>query len=52
VRPRTDLCALGALLIDDGSRPRMGATNSELVAEHAFENTLDTFEGIFQPVLA
>jgi phosphatidylinositol alpha 1,6-mannosyltransferase len=42
---------LAALLTDAGLRRRMGAASREIVAEHAFEATLDTFEGIYQKVL-
>ena len=42
---------LGALLRDPGLRRRMGAASRELVAAHAFENTLDTFESVYQRVL-
>ena len=42
---------LGALLRDPGLRRRMGAASRELVAAHDFENTLDTFESIYQRVL-
>ncbi|HVH23410.1 MAG TPA: glycosyltransferase [Pseudonocardia sp.] len=48
----TELSArLGALLRDPGLRRRMGAASRELVAAHDFENTLDTFESIYQRVL-
>jgi phosphatidylinositol alpha 1,6-mannosyltransferase len=42
---------LEALLIDPALRRRMGAASRELVAEHAFDATLDRFEGIYQRVL-
>jgi phosphatidylinositol alpha 1,6-mannosyltransferase len=42
---------LAALLRYAGLRRRMGAASRELVAEHAFGNTLDTFEGIYRRVL-
>ena len=42
---------LAALLIDPALRRRMGAASRELVAEHAFDATLDRFEGIYQRVL-
>jgi phosphatidylinositol alpha 1,6-mannosyltransferase len=42
---------LAALLTDAGLRRRMGAASREIVAEHAIEATLDTFEGIYEKVL-
>ena len=42
---------LAALLLDAGLRHRMGAASREMVAEHSFTATLDTFEGIYQRVL-
>jgi glycosyltransferase involved in cell wall biosynthesis len=42
---------LAALLRDPGLRTRMGAASRELVAAHAFEKTLDTFESIYHRVL-
>ena len=42
---------LASLLTDPGLRRRMGAASREIVAEHAFEATLDTFEGIYEKVL-
>ena len=42
---------LAALLRDPGLRRRMGAASRELVAAHAFENTLDTFESVYHRVL-
>ncbi len=42
---------LAALLRDEGLRRRMGAASRELVGEHAFTTTLDTFEGVYQRVL-
>jgi phosphatidylinositol alpha 1,6-mannosyltransferase len=42
---------LAALLVDPALRRRMGAASRELVAEHAFSATLDTFEGIYQRVV-
>jgi phosphatidylinositol alpha 1,6-mannosyltransferase len=42
---------LVALLRDAGLRRRMGAASRELVAVHAFDATLDTFEGIYHRVL-
>jgi phosphatidylinositol alpha 1,6-mannosyltransferase len=42
---------LEALLRDATLRRRMGAASRELVGEHAFTATLDTFEGIYRRVL-
>jgi phosphatidylinositol alpha 1,6-mannosyltransferase len=42
---------LAALLADPQLRRRMGGASRELVAEHAFTATLDTFEGIYARVL-
>jgi phosphatidylinositol alpha 1,6-mannosyltransferase len=42
---------LASLLTDAGMRRRMGAASREIVAEHAIEATLDTFEGIYRKVL-
>ncbi len=42
---------LAALLTDPALRRRMGAASREIVAEHAIEATLDTFEGIYEKVL-
>lgn len=42
---------LEALLRDAALRRRMGAASRELVAAHAFDATLDTFEGIYRRVL-
>jgi phosphatidylinositol alpha 1,6-mannosyltransferase len=39
---------LAALLSDAGLRRRMGAASREIVAEHAIEATLSTFEGVYQ----
>jgi glycosyltransferase involved in cell wall biosynthesis len=39
---------LAALLSDAGLRRRMGAASREIVAEHAIEATLATFEGVYQ----
>jgi phosphatidylinositol alpha 1,6-mannosyltransferase len=39
---------LAALLSDPGLRRRMGAASREIVAEHAIEATLATFEGVYQ----
>ncbi|MGI9001369.1 MAG: glycosyltransferase [Pseudonocardia sp.] len=47
-----DLTArLGSLLADAGLRRRMGAASREIVAEHAIDATLGTFEGIYERVL-
>lgn len=50
-----DLAELGSrlevLLRDAALRRRMGAASSDLVAAHAFESTLDTFEGIYRQVM-
>lgn len=47
-----DLTArLATLLADAGMRRRMGAVSRELVAEHAIDATLSTFEGIYERVL-
>jgi glycosyltransferase involved in cell wall biosynthesis len=42
---------LAALLSDAGLRRRMGAVSREIVAEHAIEATLATFEGVYQRLL-
>jgi phosphatidylinositol alpha 1,6-mannosyltransferase len=42
---------LATLLRDAELRRRMGAASRELVAEHAFTATLDTFEGVYRRVL-
>jgi phosphatidylinositol alpha 1,6-mannosyltransferase len=42
---------LAALLSDAGLRRRMGAASREIVAEHAIEATLATFEGVYQRLL-
>lgn len=42
---------LEALLRDPVLRRRMGAASRELVAAHAFETTLDTFEDVYRRVL-
>ena len=42
---------LAALLTDPALRRRMGAASREIVAEHAIEATLDTFEGIYEKIL-
>jgi phosphatidylinositol alpha 1,6-mannosyltransferase len=42
---------LATLLRDPALRRRMGTASRELVAEHAFDRTLDTFEAIYHRVL-
>jgi phosphatidylinositol alpha 1,6-mannosyltransferase len=42
---------LAALLTDAGLRRRMGAASREIVAEHAIDTTLSTFEGIYEKVV-
>ncbi|MDN5859889.1 MAG: glycosyltransferase, partial [Pseudonocardia sp.] len=43
---------LATLLSDAQLRARMGAVSRELVAEHAFEATLDTFERLYRRLIA
>ena len=43
---------LTTLLGDPALRRRMGAASRELVNEHAFDTTLDRFEGIYRDVIA
>ena len=42
---------LGALVADAGLRRRMGAASREMVAVHALEGTLTTFEGLYTDLL-
>ncbi|MEJ3658976.1 glycosyltransferase [Actinomycetes bacterium KLBMP 9759] len=42
---------LAALLGDAALRKRMGAVSTEIVAEHAIDATLDTFEGVYRRIL-
>jgi len=42
---------LGSLLADAGLRRRMGATNREIMTEHALDATLGTFESVYERVL-
>ncbi len=42
---------LAALLADPALRRRMGAVSREIVAEHAFDATLSTFEDVYQRLL-
>jgi Glycosyltransferase len=43
---------LATLLADAALRARMGAVSRELVAEHAFDATLDRFEGIYRQLIS
>jgi glycosyltransferase involved in cell wall biosynthesis len=42
---------LAALLSDAALRRRMGAVSAEIVAEHAIEATLTTFEDVYRSLL-